>query len=159
MDNQIQYPQKILNFFNNCNIDIFDMMELDISSRGESNDYIDYIKPEEMTHPIMKFKDKFNRHGFLFRIKGKTDDDIKFSFPIEETIKIKNIEVTLAIFQRFIKNPFDNRWEYAWGDSNPIIPKIYDYLSCQNITFTSLEDCLGNLCDIINNKNELFGLV
>ncbi len=58
--------------------------------------YPDFIKHDELSHPIMRAIDKFNRFIIIFKVKFITED--------------KTVTMTEILFQRYTDNP---RWNTA----------------------------------------------
>lgn len=77
---------------------------LDIGNREGSTGYIDFIKPEEMTAPIMRGKDKYGREFFIIRARINGGE-----------------VVTQTFFRRYTK-------ENTWSDANTSIIQHSGYI-------------------------------
>lgn len=82
---------------------------LDLQGRMGATDYVDMVDPQEMTAPVMRFVDKFNRPGLVFRLRG-----------LGEHADICN---TVAWFQRYTNDP--RIWTYGMGHSDNTITNVY----------------------------------
>jgi hypothetical protein len=88
-----EYPLEIRQVFQNSNQPICKLPELKLS---RVSDYIDFLKPADLSDPVMKFKDSWERPGIAFHIREKRGE---------------NPGEVLAIFQRYPDE--GNNWERA----------------------------------------------
>lgn len=131
------YPKYLVDIFNKYNISIDELPILDLGDRGGHTDYIDFVMPEEMTSPIMKFTDKFRRPGLIFRLKGKSDDKIIIH---NTAINIKDICTTLAIFKRYTES-YNTVWSFGWGGSNNLIAYTYSKYHEKDHIHNAIDEC------------------
>jgi len=102
MSQQNLYPERLVQSFKNYGVDIYTLPVLDLKNRGGNTDYIDFLTPEDMTAPIMRFVDKFRRPGLAFLLRGP-----------------KNESGVVSVFQRYTEN--SRTWVYGTN--------IYGFLS------------------------------
>jgi hypothetical protein len=103
---ECEYPERIRRIFTECNKSIWKLPILDLGDRRGATSYIDFIQNEEMTAPIMRFKDVHNRPGIAF------------------LIQVGNYHGVLAIFQRY--SDTRKRWSMGWGNSDMTIEAWYN---------------------------------
>lgn len=82
---------------------------LDLQDRVGATEYVDFLDPQEMTAPVMRFVDKYSRPGLVFRLQGRGEH--------------ANICNTVAWFQRYTNDP--RTWSYGMGHSDNTIAGIY----------------------------------
>jgi hypothetical protein len=68
------YPKEIRKVFKQCNTPIHSLPILDLGDETGSTGYIDFVKPADMSHPVMKFTDALGRPGIAFHLQ-KMDED------------------------------------------------------------------------------------
>jgi hypothetical protein len=68
------YPEEIRKVFMQCNTPIHSLPKLDLGDETGSTGYIDFVKPADMSHPVMKFTDALGRPGIAFHLQ-KMDED------------------------------------------------------------------------------------
>jgi len=115
-------------------------------------DYIDFIQYDEMTAPVMKYIDIYDRPGIVLRINQKVSTD--------NITDNKPIKGTLAIFQRYTNNPVT--WSYGWGNSSMAIEHTYsnNNLWCTDHN-TKYKGMIFNdqiLDNLLFNQDQLFYL-
>lgn len=82
---------------------------LDLKGRQGSTDYIDFIRPGDMTAPVMRYKDRFNRLGLALHLRCTYGE-------------WKDKEVVFAPFQRYTGN---SKWTFGWGGSQSFVERAY----------------------------------
>ncbi len=85
-----QFPIELINLFKECGVAIEKLPKLEIQSLQETarpSDYIDFLKPSDLSHPIMYFKDLSDRIGVALFLKNQRG--------------IKSRDQVIAIFQRY----------------------------------------------------------
>lgn len=160
-DEESGYPRELLDVFHNCGYFISTCPTLDLGSRRGRTDYIDFVGPDMMSAPVMKYKDCCQRIGIIFRLQGISEQDSL------EGMKISTIKGTLALFKRYPPEYGRDIWAYAWGKNKCIIQEIYSefhlasdhlgspYMCCKNCPFWSSENTILNCF----NKNVIIGLL
>ena len=108
--NKNKYPEDYEKVFRDHYKPIQDLPILDLKERQGGTDYIDFLKTDEMTSPVMRFVDKFNRLGIALHLRC-------------EWGHWKNKEIVLALFQRYTDDP--NTWTYGWGGSQDFLHNTY----------------------------------
>jgi len=111
------YGGAIAQLFRKCNRPLSTLPVLDLGDRHGHTDYIDFLQPEEMTAPVMRFVDRFRRPGIAFRLQA-----------VHRTDKTKS--VVFAWFQRYSDDK--RTWSFGWGNSDSTIEN--EYLS-QSVPF------------------------
>ncbi len=101
------YSKDMLEIFRHCHLSVARLPVLDLGNR--MGEYIDILKPEDMTHPIMRFKDQDDRPGIAFHIEGYADGSIQY---LGVAIPIQNISGVLAVFKRYND---ENVWKIGMG--------------------------------------------
>ena len=70
---EIEYPEEMMQFFKNHHLPIWKLPVLDFGDRRGNTGYIDMLDVKDMTHPIMRFKDIYNRPGIAFHVEIRAD--------------------------------------------------------------------------------------
>jgi hypothetical protein len=102
-----QYPQRMIQLFRNCNLPIARLPALDLGDRV--GDYIDFLRPWNMTHPVMRFKDLRGRSGIAFHVEGYANGQIEL---FDQPIQIHTLSGVLAVFKRSAN---ENNWRVGIG--------------------------------------------
>lgn len=105
------YPEDYETVFRDHYQAIKDLPVLDLKGRQGHTDYIDFLTPKDMTKPVMRFVDKFNRPGIAIHLRckhGAWADE----------------EIVLALFQRYTGEP--SKWTYGWGNSRHFLEHAYN---------------------------------
>jgi hypothetical protein len=105
VNSEIGYLPKYIKIFNQCGVLVSDIPIIDLGGRTGSTSYIDFIKYQDVKGPFMKFKDRVNRCGFVFRLKSSKN------YYVEWLNKESSIEGTLSIFQRYVER--SDYWTYG----------------------------------------------
>lgn len=115
---------------------------LNLNKRQGVTDYIDFIDSEEMTSPVMKFRDVFGRPGIAFHLVGKKPG---YQVDMRNCKNTAELDGVLVLFQRY-STP--GTWSLAWGHSNSTIYHAYNkyhnknghigerIMACENCVFT-----------------------
>jgi hypothetical protein len=128
---------------------------LDLGDRQGKTDYIDFLIPDEMKSPIMKFTDKFQRIGVAFLIKGISNE--KLDIGGEKETEVKDLISVLAFFERM---PNKETLVHSWGKKGDKIRKVYAEIHQKDHIGSLIELCPK--CPFSNgpiNENLLLGLL
>ena len=83
------YPDHLNNLLDRTGKAIEGLPVLDLSGRHGSTGYIDFLKPEDLSDPVMRFTDDSTRSGLAFRVR------------IKEGSERKADEGVIVIFKRY----------------------------------------------------------
>ena len=103
------YPRAMIELFRRCHSSVSRLPVLDFGDRMGITDYIDMLHPADMTHPVMRFTDRFNRPGIAFHVEGHADGNFGYHRVPRE---IRDISGVLAVFKRY---PDRNSWRIGMG--------------------------------------------
>ncbi len=154
--------EKYIDVFEKCGKPIDHVPILDLGNRIGNRightDYIDFIKPEELSDPIMKFVDVYKRSGIVLRLcaKDKALDIIKDEYDSD----IKKYSNTLALFQMYTDKLYF--WTYGWGNSDSLISNVYiidhelNHLSGFDYTFSHSTVPSKFLEKLLSGEDRLF---
>lgn len=78
---------------------------LDMTKFGDSTDYIQYIKPKDMTSPVMQFKDAWGRNGIALHIHGKDTSTRRWSIGDLASGPVSDINGVWTFHQRYVNEP------------------------------------------------------
>lgn len=116
---QRNYPQQMIQFFRNCNLPIARLPVLDFGDRMGETGYVDMLSPADMTHPIMRFKDRLDRPGIAFHVEGYADGQVEI---FDQQRQIRELSGVLAIFKRL---PNGDLWKVGMsGILNSAMPYL-----------------------------------
>jgi hypothetical protein len=115
------YYAKVLK---NTGYSVDTLPQLDLKGRMGSTDYIDFVTPNDMTSPVMKFRDRFNRPGIAIHIVGKTPGVMVKDLYGDEKTDSSTLNNVLALFQRY--SDTTGKWSYGWGRSKFAIEHVYN---------------------------------
>jgi hypothetical protein len=104
-----QYPVDYKQVFADNYQPIDQLPVLNLEGRQGHTDYIDFIRTSEMTAPVMRYKDRFNRIGLALHLRCTYGE-------------WKDKEVVLAPFQRYTGG---NTWAFGWGRSQCFVEWAY----------------------------------
>lgn len=65
-----EYPQEIQAAFRAAGRSIIGLPELDLTGRMGGTGYIDFINPQDMLQPVMRFRDRHGRPGIALKIRA-----------------------------------------------------------------------------------------
>lgn len=97
------YPQQMIQLFRRCHLPIARLPVLELSEEQANRDYIS-VRSEDMTHPIMRFKDSWNRPGIAFHLEGYAERQVEYR---DHTMQIRDISGAMTVFKRFTNS---NDW-------------------------------------------------
>jgi hypothetical protein len=120
------YPQEMVNLFRNSGTPLSQLPVLDLGDRAGNTGYINYIQPEEMAQPVMRFRDCVQRPGVALKIQASASvlrryERFKRSSNRREG---QSLEIVLAIFKRYA-DPESKTWSFEWGGNNSTIQLLY----------------------------------
>ncbi len=114
------YVEKLLK---NCwGSSIEDLPILDLSGYQGSTGYISYIKPEDMSAPIMRFRDAWDRPGIAFAIRGKEDSKRSYVLSDKYILPVSKMKGVLTLHKRYFESSDPNCWVVGGGS---FIPAVY----------------------------------
>ncbi len=88
---------------------------LDLSGYQGSSDHISYIKPEDMSAPIMRFRDTWGRPGIAFAIRGKEDSKRSSVLSDKYILQVSKMEGVLTLHKRYPESSKVNGWVVGGG--------------------------------------------
>lgn len=106
---EMAYPKELRQVFQKNHTPIGQLPVLDLTPVWQRCDYIDFLKPKDVPHPVMRFKDPLGRPGVVLHIREKGKDG----------------SIPFIIFQRY--NYSKDDWMYAYNtrDKNARITDEY----------------------------------
>lgn len=145
-----KYPPEMVRLFRNSRTPISQLPVLDLGDRQGLTDHIDFLQPEEMDRPVMRFQDCFQRPGVALKIRANASflrrqhlseifSDMRravqqrnLSRVIYNLIRMGIVfhityqtpEIVLAIFKRYNK-PESKQWSRGWGNGDNTIEHLY----------------------------------
>jgi hypothetical protein len=157
---QRNYPQQMIQLFRNCNLPIARLPVLDFGDRMGGTGYVDMLRPADMTHPIMRFKDQFGRPGIAFHVEGHADGQVEI---FDQQRQIRDLSGVLATFKRYTNG---DSWKVGMGgilnstmsrlhndrhnDAGHVGPQIMACPNCpsgmqsgDNVSYNTLSDLLA----------------
>lgn len=167
-DKKLGYPDELIAVFSQNQMSISDLPVLDLNGRCGHTDYIDFILPDEMTCGIMRYKDKFDRPGLVFRLMGISNSEIYDYYGLP----IKQIKTTIALFQRYTDST--TCWAIGYGNSDRSVEDAYNghhkrqnpnhgFICCDDCPFNGKNLLLNRISkkiiqNLLSNQDELFSL-
>lgn len=142
--------------------------QLDLKGGQGHTDYIDFLRPRDMSSPVMTFRDRFNRPGLAILLAGKKPGQMVAPLWSDEKVNTENLCNVLALFQRYTN--IAGHWSLGWGNSNDTIEKVYDgyhqnhghtgttIMACKACPFTSASISTDLLRDILQGTNPILEL-
>ncbi len=92
---RIGYPSELVQAFRARRLSLWRLPELQLGK--ENSDYIE-VRDDEVTSPLMRFRDQRGRVGLAMCVRGNTDGSIEFRRNREQIRKITDVGV---IFKRY----------------------------------------------------------
>lgn len=108
----VKYPRDLVQLFRNNHAPIEQLPVLDLG--GRRDEYIDFIKPDQMSYAVMRFTAAGGRPGIALKIQMT-----EALGSMKEADEMKPLVVVLAIFQRY--PGVSKTWVDAWSNSSTII--------------------------------------
>jgi hypothetical protein len=155
------YPENMVQLFGDHGSPIWRLPILDLGNRRGITGYIDFLRPEEMTHPVMRFKDCQKRVGVALQLKGKSDEVLQTGMG---NYPIRDLRGVLVLFQRY-------RGKSTWSLScSNLITMAYNkkhdenghegpsIMACPNCPFVGVKVNDAVLSKLLRNEDPLFEL-
>ena len=154
--------------FKTAGLSIDTLPQLDLQGRQGHTDYIDFLTTDDMTRPVMKFIDRFNRPGVAIHIVGKPGEMVK-SLWSDKLTDSGTLNGILALFQRY--TGVSRKWSFGWGGSDVSIENTYNawhqthghqneskIMACDCCPFPGSEINTSLLTEILNGTNPILTL-
>ena len=130
------YHPMIWKTFEKSGYPISQLPVLDLGDRQGWTDYIDFLTAEDMTYPVMRFKDCFDRPGIALHIHRRGQKK----------------GAVLALFQRTLNNK--DRW--ALGSRNDYDAYISNIRGGWSADMESNEHQLGIISELLSDQNTYY---
>jgi hypothetical protein len=163
------YPENLARILRESRRPISQLPLLELPN-AKKNKYIDYIKFDSVTHPVMRYVDGYGRLAIVFKVQGKGNETIRIPGQIDAVhFEINKIKNTFVIFQRTL-GPYP-RWALACGNSDQLIKRVYTdrhnrnghvgnlMQACPTCPFRNEIIADATLSDLLNRRDPLFSLV
>ena len=114
-------PETMAKVFKKYHYDANKLPVLDMTPFGGSTDYIQYIKPEHMTSPVMQFTDAWGRKGIALHIQGKDTSTREYSIGDLANAPASEINGVWTFHQRYVNRP-----DFWVGGANELTKRVID---------------------------------
>jgi len=153
-----EYPLHLVRAFNNADKPIYQLPQLDLKGRMGWTGCIDFIQPEDMSHSVMRFRDRYNQPGVAIKIRagnqlftpyerGQVLDDLKGALKyLDFTVGLPRA-ITRAFSYLSTQSPtktvvlaiapHEGYWCNSWGNSDDTIVRLYSERSERSAQYPS----------------------
>ena len=101
---RVGYRSKLVIALRSRQLSLWRLPEVDLRGRTGRTEYIDFLKPEDVAFPLMRFTDTSGRVGLALNVRGNADGNVELP---TGTVPIRQVSETLALFRRY---PDCNTW-------------------------------------------------
>lgn len=143
------YKRKLVNLFHISGLYLCDIPDINLCNTMGHTDYIDFLKPSDLSYPVMKFIDIYDRPGISFKIKSK---------------KIYSDSYVTAVFSLFKRYSDSNSQTWCYGTYDSRFIGVYtehyktDPMVYSEYPFMSSTICDDVIINLLQNKDTLFNL-